>query len=367
MILAATQIYGSHGGIPSYMRRLSEIFSAIASEQELPFAAVSLLDQTWEPGRHIQPVHYHTFSGSQGARFRFIWDLVKTAAKHRGQTLVLGHVCLAPLGLFLLRLKLISSYVVVLHGTEAWVRLRFREGVACRSAAAIVATTRFTREIFAAKNGLSVDRITVLPLAVERLCLQPPDLTGRSEPKELRILFVGRLWSMDRYKGADELIEAVALLRAENVRVAMDFVGTGDDAPRFQQKVKALQLESAVTFRGALTDEALQAAYKECDLFALPSGGEGFGIAFLEAMCHGKPCLGARCGGIPEVIDDGVNGFLVGYGKVDEIVRCLKKCSSDRGLLLEMGGRAYQKVSQYYLLGNMLENWQSLLADKGCA
>jgi phosphatidylinositol alpha-1,6-mannosyltransferase len=367
MILAATQIYGSHGGIPSYMRRLSEIFSAVTAKQDRPFAAVSLLDETWEPARHVQPVHFNTFHGSSGARGRFLLDLVRTAIKHRNQTLVLGHVALSPIALFLLRMRLIRSYVVVLHGIEAWRRLRSTERLACRSAAAIVATTRFTQRIFAAKNDFAEDRISVVPLGIDRPCFPPLADAKTAACQQLRILFVGRLWSIERYKGADELIDAVALMRSENIQVAVNFVGTGDDVSRLEDKVKLLRLEYAVTFRGAVADEELKAAYAACDLFALPSSGEGFGITFLEAMAHAKPCLGARCGGIPEVIDDGVDGFLVSYGAVDEIVACLKRCNADRRLLREMGGRAYQKVSNHYLLGNMLENWQNLLAEHGCA
>jgi phosphatidyl-myo-inositol dimannoside synthase len=361
MILAATQIYGSHGGIPSYMRRLSEIGSAVSKRSGRPFTAVSLMDQAADFERHVQPVEYSAFHGARGSRGRFIKDLFRTALQRRGQTLIAGHVALAPLGLALLRLKLIRSYVVVLHGIEAWRRVRAKERMACLSATAIAATTRYTQELFAEKNGWDARRISVGPLAIDRAALDLPSSDDAPAQDPLRVLFVGRLCARERYKGADELIEAVSLLRSEQVRVALTFIGGGDDLSRLEAKVKSLGLAACVAFRGAVGNDDLAAAYRGCDLFAMPSSGEGFGIAFLEAMSYGKPCLGARCGGIPEVVDDGTDGFLVSPGSVDEIAVCLRKCAADRKLLRAMGGLAFEKVSKKYLLGTMLSNWQRLL------
>ena len=66
---------------------------------------------------------------------------------------------------------------------------------------------------------------------------------------------------------------------------------------------------------GYVDDARLAAELRACRLFALPSKKEGFGLVFLEAMAHGRPCLGARAGGIPEVITP-ETGALVGYGDV---------------------------------------------------
>jgi glycosyltransferase involved in cell wall biosynthesis len=366
MILASTQIYGSHGGIPSYMRRLSEILSRFGDKYARPLSAVSLLDREWDPARHTQPVRYLAFRGCQGGRARFVSDLARTAARQRGQTLILGHVALAPLGYVLRASKLIRSYVVVLHGIEAWRRLRSSERLACQHALAITATTRFTQEIFSEKNGIAPERISVIPLAIERSELERPHFEERSAGEALEVLFVGRLWAQERYKGADELIEAVRLLKNEKIRVNLNFVGTGDDVPRLEEKVKAFSLESCVRFQGSVSDEALWAAYRNCDVFALPSSGEGFGIAFLEAMSYGRPCLGARCGGVPEVIEDGVDGFLVSPGQSVEIAQCLRRFVAEPRLIQEMGLRGYRKVSQQFLLGNMMANWEQLLTAAAC-
>ena len=366
MILAATQIYGSHGGIQSYMRRLSEVLSSISRQNSRIFSAVSLLDNSWNPRRHARSISYHAFAAANGSRGRFVRQILELCMCQPGQPLILGHVALAPIAYALRRAGLIRTYIVVLHGVEAWKRLRMAERVGCRSADRIVATTQFTRERFCRENGLERDRVSIVPLAIERANLEPPSLPAPDGRRPLRVLFVGRLWSLERYKGVDELIEAIALLQScEPGAVQLEIVGEGDDLERLKSKTQMLQVNCAVTFSGALNDSELAARYRACDLFALPSKAEGFGIVFLEAMSYGKPCVAAASGGAPEVIANGRDGFLVPYGDVAELASCLRMVSRHRGVLGALGERAYQKVSRHYLFGNMLDNWSRLLFETG--
>ncbi len=363
MILTATQIYGSHGGIPSYMRRLSEVLSTICQEGGTKFSAASLVDSTWDASRHVKPVVYDRFIGSGGHRGRFLCDLTRLAAARRGETMIVGHVALAPIAYALRRLKLIADYFVVLHGIEAWRPLRRRERIAC-AGARMVATTNYTRERFSNENAISKDRIVVVPLALGKSELDPVRPENRETLDDpVRVLFVGRLSSLERYKGADELIEAIALLKDARQKTVLDIIGTGDDLPRLQQKAQNAGVDGSVCFHGALTDSALNIALQNCHIFALPSSGEGFGIAFLEAMSYAKPCLGADCGGIPEVIAAGVDGFLVPYGSAPQIADRIRLLKNDRKLRSMLGANGYQKVARGYLLGNLLANWRNLLAS----
>ena len=78
----------------------------------------------------------------------------------------------------------------------------------------------------------------------------------------------------------------------------------------------------AVEFAGYKSDAGLELEFARCRLFALPSQKEGFGLVDLEAMAHGRPCLGARAGGAPEVITDDT-GVLVEYGDVPAIAAAI--------------------------------------------
>ena len=111
----------------------------------------------------------------------------------------------------------------------------------------------------------------------------------------------------------------------------------------------------------AVPDEKLCLLYQECDVFAMPSSKEGFGIVFLEAMRHGKPCIGGNHGGTPEVIDHGVDGYLVNYGDVAQLTRYVVELSQNADLRRDMGLKGYQKVKAGYLFPHMRDNWFSLL------
>ena len=108
------------------------------------------------------------------------------------------------------------------------------------------------------------------------------------------ILTVGRWAASERYKGADELIRAVAQLREAFPTLNLVAVGGGDDLPRLKQIASDLKVSDAVHFLEGISRRELAACYSRADIFALPSTGEGFGFVFLEAMAFGKPVVGAQ-------------------------------------------------------------------------
>ena len=88
--------------------------------------------------------------------------------------------------------------------------------------------------------------------------------------------------------------------------------GEGAERKTFEELERGMGLAGNVFLPEAVSDELLSSYYYEsCDVFVLPSAKEGIGIVFLEAMYYSKPCIGARAGGVPEVIRDGDSGVLV--------------------------------------------------------
>lgn len=361
VLLLGTQFYGAFGGVPAYGRMLAEILSAYAARTAVPFLALSLIDATPDIGTHSRPVEYTRFCGAAGRRFGFVGNALTYGLRHRPAVAVIMHVSLAPVADALLSLGLLQRYVLVLHGCEAWRPPTLLQSVAARHAGRIVATTEFTATAYRNFTGLPPHRLSVIPLAIRRLPVAPKRSFHAGRP--LRVLTVGRQWSIERYKGTDDLIRAVAVLLQAGTQVELSIVGSGDDIPRLEQLTRALGVAGYVQFLGSPRDEDLDIAYQSCDVFAMPSRAEGFGIAFIEAMSYGTPCIGGRHGGTPEVIDDGVNGFLVEHGSVGELSRCLAQLCANRELLHRLGTAAREKVERTYLPSHMETAWFRLLDD----
>lgn len=209
------------------------------------------------------------------------------------------------------------EYYLVAHGIEVWRPYTLMEKLALRGARRILCVSDFTRREVQRRIALPESRFAVVPNALDPLFDQA--LAGNTPGGgESIILTVTRLDAQERYKGVDHLIEAMPAVRLTVPIARLRIVGAGSDLPRLKELTARLGMAGTVEFTGAVDDERLREAYRDCDLFALPSSGEGFGIVFLEAMAHGKPCVGARAGAVPEIIDL-TSGVLVDPGDVRQI------------------------------------------------
>jgi phosphatidylinositol alpha-1,6-mannosyltransferase len=126
------------------------------------------------------------------------------------------------------------------------------------------------------------------------------------------LLTVGRLDPRERYKGHDLVIAAIPDLVARGHDIAYAVIGEGGDRSRLAGIAGRLGVADRVHFVGFAAPETLVAAYRMADLFVMPSTGEGFGIAFLEAMASGTPALGLAVGGASDPLSDGELGTALG-------------------------------------------------------
>jgi glycosyltransferase involved in cell wall biosynthesis len=122
----------------------------------------------------------------------------------------------------------------------------------------------------------------------------------------------------------------------------------GEDRPRLEQLVRDSGVADHIHFLLGLTQEELFACYAHCDVFALASRGEGFGLAFLEAMACAKPAIGGAHGGTPHVIEDSVTGLLVPHGDAALLSSGLESLLVDPSRACEMGARGRERVQAAY-------------------
>ena len=123
-----------------------------------------------------------------------------------------------------------------------------------------------------------------------------------------------------------DVVEVFAKIR-EKVKARLVLVGEGPERPRALERAQALGLGDDVLYLGrhASVEELLSCA----DLFLLPSASESFGLAALEAMACGAPVVASNAGGLPEVVQDGVSGYLLPVGAIDEMAQASIRVLSD--------------------------------------
>lgn len=232
---------------------------------------------------------------------------------------ICGHLHQLPLLWAVSNLRSDFRYNLVAHGIEIWRPFSFLETRALLGAHRILCISEYTRrQVLRFCPALDPARLLIVPNTLDPYLEVNAKPVRQSPEAGPSILTVSRLTAADSYKGVDTLIEALPSILRELPHAQLRIVGGGDDEPRLRALAERLGVTRAVHFTGIINDESLRNEYAACDLFALPSRREGFGLVYLEAMTYGKSCLAARAGGAPEVVNDRI-GALADYGNIPEI------------------------------------------------
>lgn len=160
------------------------------------------------------------------------------------------------------------------------------------------------------------------------------------------LLYVG---TVSRRKGLLFLLKAIKLLSKPDVKLKI--VGDVEYDPNYYDElcryVKEHGLDVRVRFTGKLSRESLRKEYESADIFVLPSVWEGYGIVLIEAMKAGLPIVASRVGGIPEIIDEKVNGLLVPIANPKALAEAIHRLASDEILWSEIAARNIRKGSEF--------------------
>jgi glycosyltransferase involved in cell wall biosynthesis len=122
-------------------------------------------------------------------------------------------------------------------------------------------------------------------------------------------------------------------------------VGDGPDRPDAEKEAEELGVTGDVRFLGRF--DSVETLLQATDLFLLPSQTESFGLAALEAMACGSPVVASRAGGLPEVVDDGVNGILEPVGSVEAMSRRAVELLRDPARYRTMREAAIAKAQEF--------------------
>jgi phosphatidylinositol alpha-1,6-mannosyltransferase len=311
-LLLCPELFASEGGIPRMLRLyLRALCEEAAATPEGRVSLVVLNDKSFPTAiltRYSNDRLGKIFACGRSKR-RFLFTALGLG--RRSRRIVCGHVRQLLIARVAKFFRPSLNYYLVAHGIDVWRPFGPLERWALRGTRRIFCVSDYTRyEIMKTCPRLRAEQLAVLPNALDPAFLIAP---SPPRPSNHVIFTLTRLDSAETYKGVDQLIAALPAIRGELPDARLRVGGAGDDLPRLKALAQTQGLAEAVEFLGFVEESRLADEFNGCDLFALPSGKEGFGLVFLEAMAHGKPCLGARAGGVPEVITANC-GTLVDYG-----------------------------------------------------
>ncbi|HTC63518.1 MAG TPA: glycosyltransferase family 4 protein [Candidatus Saccharimonadales bacterium] len=340
------------GGVQRAGRHVAAVVAKFAGDRGMTVRFLSLNDPQ---GLHTVRVGQLEFSilGYAGSKIQFLRAALRAASRNPDLVIAL-HPHLAPIvSAIRLRNRKFRS-IVFTHGVDVWQPLAWPRCGALRSADMVIGPSADTVQHLVNEQKISQTKVQRLAWGLDpefeaRVVAAAPATPPAGFPMEARnILTVGRWNSAEKYKGADTLISALPRLLKTAPDASLVLVGDGDDRPRLEQLARDLKVSDHAHFLYGLTPEELFSCYANCEIFALPSRGEGFGLVFLEAMAHAKPVIGGAHGGIPDIIEDGVTGRLVRHGDVEQLAQVLEALLSNPGEAKEMGVRGKDRVAQLF-------------------
>ena len=178
---------------------------------------------------------------------------------------------------------------------------------------------------------------------------------------------IGTVAVLEERKGHRFLLEAAALLRQRGRQLQVHFAGEGSRKNELKALAVKLGLGNEVVFCGFTAD--IPSFLATIDVFVLPSLYEGLGVAAIEAMAAGKPVIATQVGGLPELVEDGVTGFLVPPGDPEALASSISRLLSREGLMEQIGRNAWERVQRHFTMEQMAKKnedyYYELLQEDG--
>lgn len=368
-LVLATDAF-EHGGIGRCTRTLL----AALAETSGP-ARVALLSAWGGPADQLPGILWLNRDAPEGSgpvtpvrRFRFALRALRGAhAWRRELVLVANHPHLAPLA-WLASCLNGGPFVVWAHGFEAWAPDRASVRWSMARATQVWAVSRFTAGQMEENDVVPPGKIRLLRHAL------PSDLDladGAGGTSDGAVLSVARLARGHAYKGVDTLLEAWPAVSGAVPDARLEIIGDGDDRGRLERRAAELGVSERVIFRGHVSDEELEKAYRSARLFALPGrastgdapAGEGFGLVFLEAAAAGLPVVAGRAAGAKEAVVDGETGFLVDPRDPSNVAHSVIRLLQDDDLAAAMGRAGRRRIEKEFSFEAFQRRLEELLGE----
>ena len=296
------------------------------------------------PSANDLPTTEFDDSGSRTDHVRKLISAVRQLVKDRRPTVIHAHSTFAGVAVRL-ALRLVINPPPVVYCPHGWAF--DREGAAWKNrviagierllapfASKIVCISEHDRQL-AIRYGFDPKKLVVVLNGIRDVgTIAPSTVSWPANKKHL--LFAGRF---DRQKGVDIFLSAMARLGPDYFAYAIGDAAIGDAA-------LPASIPENVKLTGWITRDQVQAYLASTDVFVMPSRWEGFGLSALEAMRAGRTVVASHVGGLPELVEDKVNGLLIEPNSVDSLVNAIASLNADQ--IKEMGVQSRLRFTQKF-------------------
>ncbi len=172
---------------------------------------------------------------------------------------------------------------------------------------------------------------------------------------------VGWIGRMTAVKNTDEVLKSLRLLHDRGVDAWLCMVGDGPDRERLERLANELGVVRRCLFPGYQTD--VGRFYAAFDALVLPSVNEGTPVSAIESLAAERPVVATRVGGVPDVVDDGEDGYLVELGATDELADRLERLARDPDLRARFGQAGRERVLKRYAVDRLVEDVDALYRE----
>jgi glycosyltransferase involved in cell wall biosynthesis/GT2 family glycosyltransferase len=249
-----------------------------------------------------------------------------------------------------------ENHVLKMIAVERW---------AIQNSNLVIGSTRAILRDSEKMYGIKVpeDRLAIVPFGLRN---HQSKKTRKTEI--IKLLFVGRF---ERRKGIHLLLEIIPVILEKYRNVEVDLVGDCNIAQpneksfwqEFQEKHVGASWLGKINAPGIVSEQVLEDYYEDCDIFIAPSLYESFGLVYIEAMRHGKPCIGSNIGGIPEVIIDGETGILVDPGSPSSLLLAIERLLLDPATRQKYGQNGRQRFVDNFTIDTFQDRFIGALVD----